>query len=64
MQEFQFNYQDMFLKHLYQQESSLITLSYVGQELGKQNAVTMFYQPHLTDSFGKEKEKDNDLEYT
>lgn len=24
----------------------------------------MFYQPHLTDSFGKEKEKDNDLEYT
>lgn len=41
----------------------LITLSYVGQELGKQNAVTMFYQPHLTESFGKDKQNDNDLEY-
>lgn len=54
----------MFLKHLYQQESALITLSYVGQELGKQNAVTMFYQPHLVESFGKEKQNDNDLDYT
>lgn len=32
--------------------------------MGKQNAVTMFYQPHLVESFGKEKQNDNDLDYT